>query len=160
MRAFEMMTSPVVTAPPTLPLNEAAQLLGEHSINTLPVVDDDGYLLGVVSETDVFRALALRLGIGLSPTARLDDQHTPRRVGDIMRPAATSVRRSDTVAMCLTAIARNDGEAIPVLESRRVVGIITRREALTALARIDPDLIDRSVVQGRLPGAPELLGAR
>ena len=52
MRVREVMSSPVVTVPPDLRLKEVADLLVNHRISAVPVVDH-GDLVGIVSEADL-----------------------------------------------------------------------------------------------------------
>jgi len=53
-----VMSSPAVTTTPETPLRHAAALLAERKIGCLPVVDLDGRLVGLVTETDLLRCLA------------------------------------------------------------------------------------------------------
>jgi acetoin utilization protein AcuB len=52
----EVMHADVVTATPDLPVTDAALLMAGHSIGGLPVVDRTGRVVGILTETDVFRA--------------------------------------------------------------------------------------------------------
>ena len=54
--AFEAMESPAITVGARETVAEAARLLTEHGIKRLPVVDDDGKLIGIVTRTDLVRA--------------------------------------------------------------------------------------------------------
>ncbi|MBV7331628.1 CBS domain-containing protein [Chloroflexi bacterium TSY] len=56
----ELMTKSVVTVSPDHTLDEAANLLIAHKIGGLPVVDAEGHVLGVLTETDIFRAFVQR----------------------------------------------------------------------------------------------------
>jgi CBS-domain-containing membrane protein len=56
-RAADVMTKPVVSAPPDLPLGELASLLERHRIKRVPIVDD-GKLVGIVSRANLLQALA------------------------------------------------------------------------------------------------------
>ena len=53
MKVEDVMTHDVVTVPPGASLKDAARQLVEHRISGLPVVDNQGHVLGVVSEADV-----------------------------------------------------------------------------------------------------------
>jgi hypothetical protein len=53
MQIKDFMTSSVVTVRDDTPLKEAARLFVSHGYNVLPVVDDDGSFLGVISEADL-----------------------------------------------------------------------------------------------------------
>ncbi len=53
----DVMHTPVVTISPDSPLEDAARLMMEKRIGCLPVVDVNGRLIGMLTETDLFRAL-------------------------------------------------------------------------------------------------------
>ena len=53
MTIEEVMTRDVITVGPTTPIHRAAQLMVEHGVSGLPVVDDDGRLVGIISEGDL-----------------------------------------------------------------------------------------------------------
>jgi len=69
LKVEQVMSKPVVTAPPELPLEEAARLMVDKKIGCLPVVREDK-LLGIITETDIFEALAEVMGGG-HPSIRL-----------------------------------------------------------------------------------------
>lgn len=83
----EVMHRDVVTVRANAPITHAASLMVKHSIGGLPVVDGDGRVVGVITETDVFRAFVTVLE---SKTAR--DEHTdsapasPRRGAQVAAP--------------------------------------------------------------------------
>lgn len=52
----EVMHRDVVTAMPETPLSEAATLMTTHKIGSLPVVDAEDKLVGIITETDILRA--------------------------------------------------------------------------------------------------------
>jgi acetoin utilization protein AcuB len=62
-RVDQAMTHEVITVPPDCPLEEAATLMVEHKIGSLPVVEE-GQLVGIITETDIFRQFAAVLGGG------------------------------------------------------------------------------------------------
>jgi CBS domain-containing protein len=53
MRATDVMVRGVVTVHPETDVAEAVKLLAEHDVSALPVVDDEGKLLGILSEADL-----------------------------------------------------------------------------------------------------------
>jgi acetoin utilization protein AcuB len=59
-----IMTRPVVATMPSTPLAEAAMLMVNHKIGGLPVVDTDQQLVGIITESDIFRAFVGMLGAG------------------------------------------------------------------------------------------------
>jgi len=62
-RVDQVMSRDVVTVSPDCPLEEAASLMVEHKVGSLPVVDD-GWVLGIITETDIFKQFAAVLGGG------------------------------------------------------------------------------------------------
>ncbi len=55
-QAKDLMTSPAVVIPPSLPVREIAALFQEKKINRAPVVDEEGRILGLVTRADLLRA--------------------------------------------------------------------------------------------------------
>lgn len=56
-RVREIMSGPVITAKPQWSLKECSQVMQKHHIHHLPVVDDGGALIGLISATDIFMAV-------------------------------------------------------------------------------------------------------
>ena len=72
------MTRTVVTVSPDHSLRHAAQIMLDHRISGVPVVDDDGRLVGIVTEGDLLRRSELA-GLGLSSRRATPKQATRRR---------------------------------------------------------------------------------
>jgi len=56
LRVQDIMTEEVITSAPNAFIEEAARLMADNKIGGLPVVDEDNHVVGVITETDVFRA--------------------------------------------------------------------------------------------------------
>lgn len=56
VRVREIMTAPVFTAKPGWTLRECSQKMQTYNIHHMPVADEDGELVGIISATDLFRA--------------------------------------------------------------------------------------------------------
>jgi len=72
----QVMSSPVITVSADTPLEEAARVMADNKIGGLPVVEGDR-LVGIITETDVFKILAELLGArtpGLRVTLRVHDE--------------------------------------------------------------------------------------
>jgi acetoin utilization protein AcuB len=89
----QVMTRDVLTVAPTTPLEEAAQIMVDRKIGGLPVVEADK-VLGVITETDIFRVFALLLGA-----------HEPG-----LRVTATAIDRPGLLADLTGATARAGGD--------------------------------------------------
>jgi CBS domain-containing protein len=55
------MTSPAKAIPEGLPLPQAARILSKHKISTLPVVDADEKLVGIITEGDFLETIGIRV---------------------------------------------------------------------------------------------------
>lgn len=58
----KIMSSPVVTVQPDTPLEEAARIMADKKIGGLPVVDSDQNLVGIITESDLFKIFVALLG--------------------------------------------------------------------------------------------------
>lgn len=137
MRARDIMTSPVHTVWPNASVESAAKLLTAQAVTALPVVDLDGLLLGMVSESDL-----LWHRVPAEPTdpygiPETDPDHRPGTVDQVMSAYPLTTTPGTDVAVVAEAMLDNDVRSIPVLEGRTVVGIISRRDILRAMVRSD-----------------------
>ena len=62
LKIKQVMSGPVITVTPDTPLEEAARIMADNKIGGLPVVDEKGGLMGIITETDVFKVLLVLLG--------------------------------------------------------------------------------------------------
>ncbi|MCU0485613.1 MAG: CBS domain-containing protein [Anaerolineales bacterium] len=75
-RVDQFMQRHVIAVPPDCPLEEAALMMVEHKIGSLPVLEN-GKLVGIITETDIFKRFAIMLGGG-SLSLRLTIQLTDK----------------------------------------------------------------------------------
>ena len=69
LRLGDIMRTDVLKAPPELPAHEAAAMMIEHKIGMLPVVENDGRLVGILTDTD-FLEVAREALLGVEPALR------------------------------------------------------------------------------------------
>lgn len=94
MRAIDIMVRDVVTATPEMAVQDVAQLMINHRVSGIPVVDGDRQLVGIITEGDLLRRVetdTLRQHTGwsewFSPNSRLAAEYIrshARRVADVM----------------------------------------------------------------------------
>jgi CBS domain-containing protein len=147
MLAKDVMTTPVVTIAPDMPLRDTVALLLERRISGVPVVAD-GRVVGMVSEHDLLRRPELgtdgiaferpwwvRLLEGESFPADYVRSHAGRARDFMTRPVISVVE--DTPLRTLAAIfVRRHIRRVPVLRGERLVGIVSRADLVRALARV------------------------
>lgn len=144
--AADIMTTPVTTVGPDAPIRDVARLLSEKRISGMPVVDDDGMVLGMVSEQD----LMLRVtGPHLPPHIELlggiiylesprDMEEELRKAmavtaGQIMSKDVITVAPSATVQEVADVMVKRKINRVPVVDGGRLVGIITRHDVVSTL---------------------------
>ena len=110
MPVKEIMTKDVITATSTMPVREVANLLSERSVSGVPVVDDEGRVLGVVSELDV---------VGRKGAT----------AADIMSRQVISVTEETDVDEVLHLFLNQRIRRVPVLSGgQHLVGIVSRSD--------------------------------
>jgi CBS domain-containing protein len=158
VKAAEIMSSPAVTVDAHTSIIDAARLLIRKRIAALPVVDSDRHLVGIVSESDLFRARAVSCGFGLGGTVQLRAHQIPLRVVEIMQRQVLCVNAADSVQLCVSLMMRHQGRSLPVQRHGRVVGVVSRRDVLAAITRPDVDV--RPAQPGTSPIGPVNLRER
>jgi CBS domain-containing protein len=138
------MTTEVVTVGPDTSAKYAGELMAEHGFAALPVVDDDGRLLGIVAEADVLRdrlpqdpRLHLRRD-GLERDDARED--VPLLVRGVMTTAVRSVEPTSDLADLARLLTGSRLRSVPVVAGDALVGIVSRRDVLRALVRPDADI--------------------
>jgi CBS domain-containing protein len=133
MLVRDVMTSPAVTIRPVDEVAEAARILDRLSLTSLPVVEHNGRLVGIIGEADV---------IGRLTTAQERRSGTHRRVDvprvrDAMTHRVLTVTADDDLAQVVGLMTGTTLKSLPVLLHDRVVGVVSRRDVVRALARGD-----------------------
>ena len=139
MRVKEIMSSPVVTVPPGMPLKEVANVLVRRAISAVPVVDA-GELVGILSEADLVPLELVpdpRAHLALLPEA---SQTAFRVASEVMTRDVIALPEDADVADAGRLMLERGIKSIPVIRGRRVVGIVARRDLLEVLARSDQEI--------------------
>jgi len=164
MRAMDVMTTNVITVGPDTPVQALATLLSERGISGVPVVNNEGKLIGIVSEGDLLHRA--ETGTERRTTRRrsrwLDfaaDQEAAREyvkehgrtVGEIMTREVITVDDTTDLADVATLLETKRIRRVPVLHDGKLVGIVSRANLIRALAmiksqpEIEADSDDRTI---------------
>jgi len=137
----DVMTTRVIWVKKDATFREMAVALREYRVSAFPVVDDDGKVIGVVSEADMLNKEALDDEPGMiSGILHRRDQAKARGVtaGDLMTAAVVAVRPEDTVEHAARLMYDRRVKRLPVTnEDGRLVGIISRADVLSVFDRTD-----------------------
>lgn len=134
-----VMSGSPVTAGPDAPLRQAVNLMRERKIRHLPVVDEGGRLVGILTDRDVrHAALVPALAEHLTWEVR---RLKALRVRDVMTWSVVTTHPEATLTQAgLTMFQRRIG-SLPVVDDGRLVGILTETDILGVLGagEADPD---------------------
>jgi CBS domain-containing protein len=137
----EIMQTSVITAKKEMSLDEVAHLISEHNISGLPVVDDTGLVLGVLSEADILCMAGMEKDHSFKDKLKHllgEPLHSHRKggnVGDIMSSPAITVRPETFIKAAARLIAEKRIKRLPVVnEKGQLVGIVSRADIVKAMA--------------------------
>ena len=137
MLARELMTCPVVTCEPDWTIRRVVGVLHEHDITALPVLDEAGRMVGIVSEMDVLRdAFTADPRASMRPVEQ-ETGPAPRTVAEVMTERVLSVPESADVQQIAELMMSTGVKSVPVTRDGRLAGIVSRRDLLGVLARSD-----------------------
>ena len=144
MKAGDVMTRKVVSISLDASIAEMAKLILENRISGLPVVDDRGDLVGIVTEGDCLRRAEtgtqrkrprwLEFLVG---TERLADEYVrahSRKVAEVMTPSPITIAEDAPLDEVVHLMETRRIKRLPVMRDRKIVGIVSRANLLHALA--------------------------
>ena len=152
MHARQIMTRTVISVTPEQTVREAATLMLTNHVSGLPVIDDTGRVVGMVSEGDFLRRseigtprkrnrlLSFIFGHGAAAEDYVYEHG--RRISEIMTPYAVTVDEKAQLSDIVDLMERNNIKRIPVVEGGKLVGIISRSNMLQAVASLAREIPD------------------
>jgi len=154
MIASDVMTRKVISIDPDSTVLQAARLMLLHRISGLPVLDNTGRLVGVLSEGDFLRRRETRterhrsrwLEFLMGP-GKIATEYTHshgNKVGEVMTTDLKTVDENAAVEDIVELMEKYRIKRVPVMSGSILVGIITRSNlmhAMVSMARVAPDLI-------------------
>lgn len=148
LTAADLMTRTVIAIRPDTPLRAIAELLFQHGISAVPVVDDGGRPVGMVSEGDLLprdesereerRDWWLRMlaeGEELSPDFISHVEGQERTARQIMSAPVITVPETASLVEVAEVLSGQRIKRVPVLHEDRMVGIISRADLIKAVAQ-------------------------
>lgn len=145
--AADIMTREVIAVRPETPVQAIAMLLFKHGISAVPVADDSGAVVGMVSEGDLLprdeterearRDWWLRMlaqGESLNPEFVAHVEHPDRTARQIMAAPVVTVPDTADIVEIAEILSANRIKRAPVLRDGRIVGIVSRADLIRAIA--------------------------
>lgn len=149
MRATDVMTQNVISIEPGATIVQAARLMLQNDISGLPVIDDSGRLVGVVTEGDFLR----RVETGTSRrrsrwleylfgSGRIADEYAHshgRKVREVMSPEPRTITEDTSLEEIVRMMERYRVKRLPVMRGKLVVGMVSRANLVHALVSLSRD---------------------
>jgi len=125
LTAADCMAEKLITIHQDASLDEAISLLLSHRISGMPVVGDNGELMGVISEQDCLKSFV-----------ESKYHNTPiASVKDAMSKEVASVGSDTDVLTIAELFSKNAYRRLPVLKNSRLVGQVSRRDVLSVIEK-------------------------
>jgi CBS domain-containing protein len=122
IKAKDVMSTKVTTIDEYANVMEVIKLLVEHNVTGLPVVDDAGRLLGMVTEKDILMLLLY------------DPDVKGKTVTDLMTTEITHFDEDENLMKIFESLVQNNFRRVPILSEGRLAGIVSRRDIIKFLS--------------------------
>ncbi len=140
--AADIMSNPVLTVPADMSLRDAVEFLDEHNISGAPVVNREGAMAGILSETDIARIAG--------GTRRPSPMHLLRAVmhrefdlgcldepvSHVMTKEVVSATPATPLSIMIDTMGKRNINRLPVLESGSLAGIVSRTDLLKTMGAL------------------------
>ena len=143
LNASDIMTTEVMTVKEEAPLKELAEILYENRINGVPVVDDEGLLVGIICESDLIRkdkklhiptVVALFDAVFYLESSKNIEkeikQISATTVGDLFTREVVTVDEKTPIDEIATLMTQKKIYTIPVMDGKRMVGIVGKGDVI------------------------------
>jgi CBS domain-containing protein len=148
LKARDIMTTEVITVSPAASVSELAQLLDNRRVGGVPVVEEDGRLVGIITQSDLIKRAR---NLELPPAINILDlhlflqipSHLFRRVEkmlgttvrEVMTPNPITVSPDTPVPEIAALMDRKKVHTLPVMAGTGLVGIIGKIDLIRALGQ-------------------------
>jgi CBS domain-containing protein len=146
MQVRDVMTTEIWSVSPDSTIDDVIAIMTKRRISGVPVVDEAGLLVGILTEGDLLRRVETGTGdhlrpmfldllVGSSRTAADYIRTHSRRVGDLMTAHVLTVAETDELRQVVRLMERRRVRRVPVVREGRLVGIVSRFDLIAALGR-------------------------
>ena len=150
MKARDVMVAPVVTVKPYSTVKEVAKTLVDRRISAVPVVDDVGKLVGIISEGDLMHRSEtgterqyrwwIRLVEGDASLPADYIKAHGRKAADIMTQNVITAAPDTALDEVAITMEKNSIKRVPIVRDGQLVGIVSRANLVQALATMPKGL--------------------
>lgn len=143
MLVRDLMITSNLSVPPSVPVTDIVRLLADRGLSGVPVLDADGALLGMVTETDLLRRLSIadepkpgwfrRMFADPDQAAERYARAHGATAQDVMTTTLVTVDEETTAEHAAHLLEEHKVRRLPVLREGRLVGMVSRGDLLRAL---------------------------
>lgn len=146
----DVMTRQVVGAHEDTPFKELARLMHDHRVSGLPVLGEEGTLVGIVTEGDLLASTGglpethplLTWLIGRRRLEEIERRVEDLHAGDVMIRNVITVGPETSLREAIMKLLEAGVKRLPVVDEKgRVVGIVSRRDLLESFLRPDEEIL-------------------
>ncbi|API90863.1 MULTISPECIES: acetoin utilization AcuB family protein [Virgibacillus] len=152
MLVEEIMKTEVITLPPTATIQQALDLLNQHKIRHIPIIDKENHVIGIVSDRDVRDA---------SPSIFESDEgsnNLQHEIQSIMSHPVITIHPLDFVEEIAKIFYDKEIACLPVVrEGNRLVGIVTEKDMLYTMIQLTGTHVQGSHIEIKVPHRPGIL---
>lgn len=148
LTAKDIMTKDVIAVTGDTTIEKLAKLLTEHKISGMPVLDDNGKLVGIVTENDLIsRNKRLHIPTVVSifdaviylESSKRFEEEIKRMIGtkvwDICTKKVITINKDTTLTEIATIMSEKKVHLLPVMEGEKLIGIIGKVDLVNALGK-------------------------
>lgn len=146
LRALDIMTRDVITIHSQSTVDEALRLMASHKVSGLPVVDTDGCIKGIITESDLLLKGQFAMSTGrrkpeglfapqMDGVAEAYRRSKAHLVEDAMTRRVLTFGEESYVSDIARAMIEQAVNRVPIVRDCKVVGIVSRRDVVKALAK-------------------------
>lgn len=151
MLVEHVMSTEVITLPPTATIAQALQTLEENKIRHIPIVDEEKRIVGIVSDRDIRDA---------TPSIfdqNLENKTLQNKIETIMSSPVTTVHPMDFAADTAKIFYDKGFACVPVVSNEKLVGIVTEKDMLYTLIQLTGTHVQSSQIDVKVPDRPGML---
>jgi CBS domain-containing protein len=112
-----IMTTDVITVTRHTPITRVLEIMSEHDVTGLPVVNSDMTLAGIISEKDLLTLIS-------------DQGDSPAQAEDFMTDDIVSFDQDDDLIAVCECLTNNHFRRVPIVSQGVLVGIVSRRDII------------------------------
>lgn len=152
MLVRELMSSPAVTVAPTTEIRDVARTMREHVISGVPVVDETGALLGLITELELIArnapvqeprylaVLSALIPVNVEEYRQYKEQLRQAlaiNAADLMESEVETIHPDAPIEEALEAMLDPEVTMLPVVENDRVIGVVTRTDLVRLIETLE-----------------------